>query len=180
MSGVNGKVIMNSMLKVAFVALMVTTLQAGSGWLTNPVEARNQARKENKVILVDFTGSDWCPPCKRLKAEVFDSPQFDEYAKKKLVLLEVDFPRDKSKLSAATHAENARLKQRFRVNSYPTVILLDQNSQELARMTGFGSTSPEAYIEKIEGYIAKAKSAAATPAANATPAKPSPGAAAPR
>ena len=165
------------MLKIAFVALLVTSLQAGSGWLTNPVEARNQARKENKVILLDFTGSDWCPPCKRLKAEVFDSPQFDEFAKKKLVLLEVDFPNDKSKLSAATHAENARLKQRFRVNSFPTVILLDQNSQELGRMTGFGGTSPEAYIQRIEGYIAKAKPAPVAPAAPAAaPAKPAAGA----
>ena len=156
---------MNSMVKFALLFVLVVSLQAQSRWLTNPVEARNQARKENKAILLDFTGSDWCPPCKRLKAEVFDTPQFDEFARKKLVLLEVDFPRDKSRLDAATHAENAKLKQRFRVSSYPTVIILDQNSQELGRMSGYGGGSPEAYIQKIEAHLAKAKAAAATPPA---------------
>ena len=170
---------MRSILKIGLVMLCAASLQAQSKWLTNPIEARNQARKENKVILLDFTGSDWCPPCKRLKAEVFDTPQFDEFARKKLVLLEVDFPRDKSKLDAATHAENAKLKQRFRVNSYPTVILLDQNSQELGRMTGFGGTSPEAYIQRIEGYLAKAKPATTT-VAPAAPSEASPTVPAPK
>ena len=150
---------MKHLTKFVFVAALVATLHAGPGWLTNPIEARNQARKENKTILVDFTGSDWCPPCKKLKANVLDSPTFAEFAKKKLVLLEVDFPNDKSKLTPATHAENAKLKQRFRVSSYPTVILLDQNSQELGRMVGFGGDSPESYIQKIEGFIAKSSPA---------------------
>jgi thioredoxin-related protein len=169
---------MRSIVKAGLVLLCAASLQAQSKWLTNPIEARNQARKENKVILLDFTGSDWCPPCKRLKAEVFDTPQFDEFARKKLVLLEVDFPRDKSKLNAATQAENAKLKQRFGVNSYPTVILLDQNSQELGRMKGYGGGSPEAYIQRIEAHLAKAKSAPATvpPSASgaASPAAPAP------
>src|SRR5688572_14674625 len=160
---------MKPIIKVVFLLCIAASLQAQTRWLTNPVDARNQARKENKVILLDFTGSDWCPPCKRLKAEVFDTPQFDEFARKKLVLLEVDFPRDKSKLDAMTQAENAKLKQRFGVNSYPTVILLDQNSQELGRMKGYGGGSPEAYIQKIEAHLARAKAAPAAPAAVPAP-----------
>lgn len=162
---------MKHLIKFVFVAALVATLHAGPGWLTNPIEARNQARKENKTILVEFTGSDWCPPCKKLKANVLDTPTFAEFAKKKLVLLEVDFPKDKSKLTHAAHAENARLKQRFRVTSYPTVILLDKNSQELGRMVGFGGDSAEAYIQRLEGYIAKAGAAPAAPGGAPVPAR---------
>ena len=105
---------MKHLIKFAFLAAVVATLHAGAGWLTDPVEASKKARAENKFVFVEFTGSDWCPPCKKLKANVLDTPAFEEFAKKKLVLLEVDFPKRKE-LSAEQKAENAKLKARFRV-----------------------------------------------------------------
>lgn len=157
---------MKTFAKIALFAVFAAHLHAGEGWLTNPVEASKQARAENKFVFVEFTGSDWCPPCKKLKANVLDTPTFLEFAKKKLVLLEVDFPKDKSKLTPEAHAENAKLKQRFRVTGYPTVIMLDKNSKELGRMVGFNGDSAEAYVQRLEGYIAKANlTAAQVPAA---------------
>ena len=60
-------------------------------WLTDFDAARARSRAENKSLLIDFTGSDWCPPCMRLRKEVFSKPEFTDYAAKNLVLLEVDF-----------------------------------------------------------------------------------------
>ena len=155
---------MKHLIKFAFLAAVVATLHAGAGWLTDPVEASKKARAENKFVFVEFTGSDWCPPCKKLKANVLDTPTFDEFAKKKLVLLEVDFPKRKE-LSAEQKAENAKLKARFRVTGYPTVILLDKNSRELGRMVGFSGDSAEAYVQKLEGWMTQAG-----PVASAAPA----------
>ena len=151
---------MRTFTRLAFLAVLTVSLHASEGWLTNPIEASRQARTENKFIFVEFTGSDWCPPCKKLKANVLDTPTFKEFAKKKLVLLEVDFPRDKSKLTAETHAENAKLKRRFGVTGYPTVIMLDKNSKELGRMVGFNADSAEAYVQRLEAYIVKANAVA--------------------
>jgi thioredoxin-related protein len=145
---------MKTILNLALFLTIAITLQAGEEWLTDPVKAKAQAIKENKVILADFTGSDWCPPCKNLKASVLGTDVFTEYAKKKLVLLELDYPHH-TEQPAEIKAQNAKLKQRFRITGFPTVILLDKNSKELARWVGYGGESPEAYIAKIEAALAK-------------------------
>ena len=64
-------------------------------WLTDLPKAQAQAKAEKKIVLMDFTGSDWCPPCKALHKNVFSTQEFQEYAAKNLVLVEVDFPRAK-------------------------------------------------------------------------------------
>ena len=62
-------------------------------WLTDVPKAQAQAKSEKKLVMLDFTGSDWCGWCIKLHNEVFSKPEFSEYAKKNLVLVEVDFPR---------------------------------------------------------------------------------------
>ena len=61
-------------------------------WLTDLPKALDKAKAENKMVLMDFTGSDWCPPCKALHKTVLTSPEFEAYAQTNLVLVEVDFP----------------------------------------------------------------------------------------
>ena len=68
---------------------------AEATWLTNFETAQARARSEKKLLLIEFTGSDWCPPCIMLERQVFSQPEFKEYAAQHLVLLEVDFPRTK-------------------------------------------------------------------------------------
>ena len=147
---------MSTLLRIALVLAVSIAAHAGPGWLTDPVKAKVQAQKENKAVFVEFTGSDWCPPCKKLKAAILESPVFQEYASKKLVLLEVDFPRQ-TEQAAELKSQNAKLKQRFKITGYPTVILLDKNSKELDRWVGFGGESPEEYIAKLEALLAKGK-----------------------
>lgn len=147
---------MNSLVKsLLFLTLALALgVQASEGWLTDPVKAKEQAQTENKVIFADFTGSDWCPPCKQLKATVLDSDVFKEFAKKRLVLLELDYPK-RTEQSAQLKAQNQRLQQRFKITGFPTVILLDKNSKELTRWVGFGGETPQEYIAKIDAAIAK-------------------------
>ena len=64
-------------------------------WLTDTKTALEKARQENKAVLLDFTGSDWCGWCMKLKSEVFDQPEFAQFAQANLVLVEVDFPKRK-------------------------------------------------------------------------------------
>ena len=144
---------------VAMLALAVG-IQAGSDWLTDPIKAKETAQKENKFVFVEFTGSDWCPPCKKLKGSILETDVFKEYVKKRLVLLELDFPKF-TEQPAQLKEQNRRLQQRFRVTGFPTVVILDKNSKELARWSGFGGDTPEGYIAKIEAAVTKPVAASA-------------------
>ena len=148
---------MRHLIKFIFAAVLAVSLNAGEGWLIDAEKAKEQAKKEGKAILMDFTGSDWCPPCKQLKSKVFDSQEFKDFAAKNLVLLELDFPNDKKKLSEATRKQNDKMSDEYKINAYPTVIVLDKDGKELARESGYGGQSPKEYIKKIESYMAKAK-----------------------
>ncbi|HIL24214.1 MAG TPA: redoxin domain-containing protein, partial [Verrucomicrobia bacterium] len=116
------------------------SLTASEGWLTNIEKAKELAKKEGKTVLVEFTGSDWCPPCKALKKNVFDSKEFKAYAKKNLVLVELDFPRDKSKVTKDQAEYNREQAKAFAVRGYPTIILMDANGKELTKKVGYGRT----------------------------------------
>ena len=117
-------------------------------WLADFPQAQAKALAENKMVLLDFTGSDWCGWCIKLKQEVFSQPQFIEYAKKNLVLVEVDFPRRKFQNDAQKTA-NARLAQQYNIEGYPTVIVLNSAGQKIG-MSGYEEGGPKAYIALLE------------------------------
>jgi len=95
---------MKNLIALTILIGLTPTLTAGEGWLTNIEKSKKHAK--GKMILVEFTGSDWCPPCKALKKNVFNTDKFKAYAKENLVLVELDFPRDKSKLTKEQSAYN--------------------------------------------------------------------------
>ena len=149
---------MQKIITFLFLAAFTLGLQAAEAkWLTDFDAVKKQAAKEDKAILMDFTGSDWCPPCKALKKNVFDKSEFKEFAEKKLVLMELDFPNDKSKITPQVAASNKKLGEQFKIEGYPTIIVLDKSGKELGRMVGYGGDSPSEYIEKVEKLMAKAK-----------------------
>lgn len=123
---------------------------AESEWLTNLDKAKEKAKAENKMILMDFTGSDWCPPCKSLHKNVLTSAEFVEFAKKNLVLVEVDFPKNK-KQSDELKSANRELAKKFDVKAYPTIVVLDSNGKQLSKKAGYGGEKPATFIAKIEG-----------------------------
>ena len=124
---------------------------AGEGWLTNLEKAKALAKKEKKMVLVEFTGSDWCPPCMALKKNVFNTDAFKKYAKDNLVLVEFDFPNNKSKISKEQRAYNNAQKKKFGIRGYPSVFLLDANGKQLLKKVGFGrSTTCDSYIKSLK------------------------------
>ena len=147
---------MKTILKFLSVAALAVSLQAAPEWLTNLDAAKAKAAKEDKAVLLDFTGSDWCPPCKALKKKVFDEKEFHAFAEKKLVLVELDFP-TKKKLPKELQAANDQLSEQFKIEEYPTVVVLDKTGKELGRLSGFYGETPKDYIKKLETIMARAK-----------------------
>jgi protein disulfide-isomerase len=102
-----------------------------ANWLTDFTKAQAEAKAGDKLLLLDFTGSDWCGWCRRLQAEVFSQPEFEEYAKKHLVLMAVDFPRAKP-LTAEVRKQNATLAQKFEIEGFPTIVILTATANRSA------------------------------------------------
>jgi protein disulfide-isomerase len=140
------------------------TSAAEQAWLTDFSKAQAQAKAEHKMILMDFNGSDWCPPCKALKKNVFSSPEFLEFAKKNLVLVDVDFPRQK-KLSPEQAEANEALSKKFDVEGFPTVVILDSTGKELKKDVGYDGQTAKDYLADLEKLKAE-KKAPATGAGN--------------
>ena len=122
---------------------------AEGDWLTDLPKAQALAKAEKKMVLMDFTGSDWCPPCKALHKNVLISPEFVQFARANLVLVEVDFPNNKPQ-SAALKAANNTLQEKFKVEGYPTVIVLSADGKELSKEVGYPGTSAQEYVAKLE------------------------------
>lgn len=124
---------------------------AHEGWLTDFDAAMAAAKSGNKMMLADFTGSDWCPPCISLAKNVFGTDEFKAFAKDNLVLLEVDFPRRKP-ISDEQKKKNDELSQKFNIEGFPTVILFSPDGKELNREVGFDGSPVNDYINKIKGF----------------------------
>lgn len=120
-------------------------------WFTSMSQAQEAARKEKKVIFVDFTGSDWCPWCVRLHDEVLNQPAFKEYAAKNLVLLLVDFPRDKVQTKEQKEANNA-LAQKYGIRGFPTILILNSDGKVLAK-TGYRRGGASAYVNHLKNIL---------------------------
>ena len=132
-------------------------LQAGAAevkWLTDLPKAQAKAKEENKQVLLDFTGSDWCGWCIKFKKEVLTTPEFAEYAAKHLVLVEVDFPR-KIEQSDELKKANKALGGKYKVDGYPTFVVLNKEGKEIGRQVGYAAGGSEAFIAKLKGFEAK-------------------------
>ncbi|HUF62717.1 MAG TPA: thioredoxin family protein [Verrucomicrobiales bacterium] len=120
-------------------------------WLTDFKDASKRAREQNKAMLLDFTGSDWCGWCIRLKKEVFDEKEFQEYAKENLILVELDFPRTKE-LPGKVKEQNEQLSQEYGIQGFPTIVLLDSRGK-LVGKTGYKEGGPQKYVEHLKELL---------------------------
>ncbi len=140
------------MKKIAIALLACFTValaHAAEGqWLTNLAKAQAQAKAENKLVFMDFTGSDWCPPCKALHKNVLTSAAFVNFARTNLVLVEVDFPRQKPQSKELKNANKA-LSDKFKVEGYPTVIVLSADGKELKKSVGYGGQDARSFVAEL-------------------------------
>ncbi len=124
-----------------------------SVWTTDFNAAKELAKKTNKVMFVDFTGSDWCGWCIRLKENVLTKKAFLDYAKDNLVLVEIDFPKNKVQMPVQKKANDA-LMRKYDVEGFPTILLLNGDGRELARLE-YKNYTPEEYVEYIKDALKK-------------------------
>lgn len=126
----------------------------GEGWTHDFAAAKKQAASEKKDLLLDFTGSDWCPPCKALTANILSKEEFRTLTQDNLVLVELDFPKDKSKISEETQAQNNELQGKYAITGYPTILLCDADGKPYAK-TGFMQGGPKEYVAHLDELRAK-------------------------
>lgn len=110
----------------ALLLAMPFTLQAAPEWMSSPAAAEARAAQSGHCLLVLFTGSDWCRPCNRLKQEVLNSPELEQFLRKRnrFTLLEIDLPRDKQRIGEAAFKTNFLYSRRYNVGIFPTVLVL--------------------------------------------------------
>ena len=109
--------------------IFFTTLslsQENNGWLVNYEEVYKESIEQDKPIMANFTGSDWCGWCKKLKKAVFDTEAFQKWAAENVILFELDYPR-RTPQDPSIKEQNRQLQQTFRtvVRGYPTVLIFD-------------------------------------------------------
>lgn len=134
---------------LSLFTFLAASSHAAEGWQTDYKAALEQAAKENKMVLLDFTGSDWCGWCIKLVKDTFSKPEFQKFADKNLVLVELDFPNNKPQ-SAEVKAQNQQLSEKFNVEGYPTLVLLNSKGKEIARNVGYLAGGPDGFIKWVE------------------------------
>ena len=123
---------------VGIAALSATAFgSALEGWSTDLDKALEKAKTENKALLVEFTGSDWCPPCIAMRKNVFSKKEFVDAASKNFILVELDFPKGDKDLKE----KNQPFAEKYKIECFPTVILLNSEGKEFNRF--FASQYPK-------------------------------------
>jgi thiol:disulfide interchange protein len=138
------------------IALSIQAKPATSGaepgkWTMDFDAAKTLAKEKNLPILINFTGSDWCFWCKLMDKNVFSKQDWQDYAKDKIVLVWIDFPRNKALVPPHLVARNQQLAQSFGVKGYPTYIVLGSDGEaRLGQLGASRTASPESFIADLE------------------------------
>lgn len=138
---------------LALAFATVSTAFAAAGWGDDFDKGLAKAKATGKPALVDFTGSDWCIWCKRLDGEIFSKKEFKDYVKDKFELVMVDFPQLKPLPKKKAEANQA-IAEKYKVEGFPTVLVLDGDGKVLARL-GYMEGGPSAFIAELEKVAKK-------------------------
>lgn len=128
-------------------------------WLTDFNQAKQDASKSGKLIIINFSGSDWCGPCIRMHKEFFSSDEFATYAEQQLVLVNADFPRSKkNKLSSDQEMKNDQLAEQYNKDGkFPFTILTNADGKVLKEWDGFPKETPAEFVKEIKAIENAAK-----------------------
>jgi len=130
------------------------TVSAEPVWITDLAVAQARAKADNKLVFMVFTGSDWCPACIQFDREILSAREFKDYAVKNLVLVLVDFPEKKHQNDALKKANDA-LNRTYKVEGFPTMVILDREGKEIGRRAGYVPAGAKAYIAGLESLKKK-------------------------
>jgi len=132
----------------------ILSLFANISWLGDFKEATSEASKTHKLILINFSGSDWCGPCIRERKEILENATFENYAAEHLVLVRADFPRQKkNQLSKEQTQRNEALADKYNPEGkFPYTLLVDEHGKVLTTWDGFPNVSPENFVQQIASF----------------------------
>ncbi|MCK5594892.1 thioredoxin family protein [bacterium] len=141
------------LITLTVISFLITNSSAQATWINDYDQALKDAKQHNRPILINFTGSDLCDWCVRLKKEVFSKPTFKDYADNNLILLELDFSGKKPQ-SPKIKKQNNELAMKYAVRGFPTIILINEKGDIIAR-TGYRRGGPAKYIEHLKKLISQ-------------------------
>ena len=138
---------------------LLLALSPSVTWLGDFSQAKTEATQKHKLILINFSGSDWCGPCIRLRKEILESDAFVNYASDHLVLVRADFPRQKkNQLSKEQVKLNEALADKYNTEGkFPYTLLIDENGKILKDWDGFPNETPEQFIAQISSFEQNSK-----------------------
>ena len=134
-----------------FLVLASSALFAAEGWMTDLEAAFAQARKEKKPLLVGFTGSDWCQACIEMRRKVFAKKKFISQASRDFILVELDFPNN----NLAVREKNAPYAKKFKIDSFPTVVLIDERKKEFDRFPATQYPTTSKFLAHLKSALKK-------------------------
>ena len=138
----------------ATAALLIpTTGQTAEGWLVDFEKAKAQAAKEGKSLLMEFTGSDWCPPCKSLAKNVLTQDVFKNEVPKNFILLKLDNPRDKSKQTPEEIEQYKTLSKKYGIQGVPTIFLADAKGRPYWQTVGYSGDPADKYVANLKDQL---------------------------
>ncbi|MET4080293.1 thioredoxin-related protein [Pedobacter sp. UYP30] len=137
-------------MKLLFICL-IGFFVAPPLWMGDFSQAEVEAKASHKLILINFSGSDWCGPCIRLRKEILESPEFTAYAKEKLILVRADFTRQKKNQLAKDQIKlNEALADRYNMDGkFPYTLLVDENGKVLKSWDGLPDESAAEFVKDI-------------------------------
>ena len=133
----------------AFALLTAPVVRAEDTWLTDYKKAQEEAKANKKLLLLNFTGSDWCGWCIKLDKEVFSKSEFKDYASKNLVLLTIDFPRAKPQ-PVDLRKQNQELASQYEIQGFPTIVVLNGEGKKVWEYPGYFPDGAAAFIAELE------------------------------
>ncbi|MEI2739476.1 MAG: thioredoxin family protein [Chitinophagaceae bacterium] len=139
-------------LSVALVSVFFVLM---NGWGTDFEDAKKKAEKEHKLILLNFSGSDWCVPCIKFKKQVFENTSFQNFADSNLVLVNADFPRlNKNQLSKTQQKKNDKLADKYNPDGiFPYTLLLNSDGKMIKSWQGFPNLTAEQFTGQIKDIV---------------------------
>ena len=126
----------------------VSRAEGGDRWIESYHDALKQGKEQHKTILMNFTGSDWCPWCIKLEHEIFETAEFKQYAAKSLILLKLDFPQSLAQ-SDELKKQNQRLQEQYKIEGYPTVIVLNSEGKQIGQL-GYMEGGPGPFLAALK------------------------------
>ena len=137
------------------IIVLFSTFMSSVTWLGDYNQATSEAAQTHKLILINFSGSDWCGPCIRERKEILETATFESFASDHLILVRADFPRQKkNQLSKEQIRKNEALADKFNSQGkFPYTLLVDENGKVLKEWDGFPNESPEKFVEQLSPFI---------------------------